>query len=178
MADNFSNSSDILVYFLEGTHLLDLPELVTFRNLNSAVFIGEADRNVKMEQGFHTTVWQSTVVIKCTNSGGIAFVNSSNITFKDITITNCGAKVLDLSQTVRGSEHLCNATLLFIRVASITIDHASIQNGSGFGLLVATDGFEITITSSSFAQNNAFCETRCSGGNVILFYIDPPFGLG
>ena len=25
MADNFSDSSDMVVYFLEGTHLLDLP---------------------------------------------------------------------------------------------------------------------------------------------------------
>ena len=49
-----------------------------------------------MEQGFHETVWQSTVVIKCTehSSTGIAFVNSSNITFRYITITNCGADMM------------------------------------------------------------------------------------
>ena len=42
-------------------------------NLTNAVFEGDG----KMEQGFHETVWQSTVVIKCTehSSTGIAFVN-------------------------------------------------------------------------------------------------------
>ena len=55
----------------------------------------------KMEQGFHETVWQSTVVIKCTehSSTGIAFANSSNITFRYITITNCGADMTGFCQT-------------------------------------------------------------------------------
>ena len=78
MTDSFSNSSGLVVHFLEGTHLLDLQELVVFTNLTNAVFEGDG----RMEQGFHETVWQSTVVIKCTehSSTGIAFVNSSNIT--------------------------------------------------------------------------------------------------
>ena len=61
--------------------MLDLhQELVVFTNLTNAVFEGDGT----MEQGFHETVWQSTVVIKCTehSSTGIAFVNSSNITFR------------------------------------------------------------------------------------------------
>ena len=62
MADNFFNSSGLVVHFLEGTHLLDLQELVVFTNLTNAVFEGVG----RMEQGFHETVWQSTVVIKCT----------------------------------------------------------------------------------------------------------------
>ena len=62
MAKNFSNSSGLVVHFLEGTHLLDLQELVLFKNLTNVVFEGDG----RMEQGFHETVWQSTVVFKCT----------------------------------------------------------------------------------------------------------------
>ena len=64
----------LVVHFLEGTHLLDLRELVVFTNLTNAVFEASDGR---MEQDFHETVWQSTVVIKCTehSSTGIAFVN-------------------------------------------------------------------------------------------------------
>ena len=92
-SDSFSNTIGLVVHFLEGTHLLDLQELVVFTNLTNAVFEGDG----RMEQGFHETVWQSTVVIKCTehSSTGIAFVNSSNITFRYITITNCGADMLN-----------------------------------------------------------------------------------
>ena len=84
MANNFSNSSGLVVHFLEGTHLLDLQELVLFTNLTNAVFEGDG----RMEQGFHETVWQSTVVVKCTehSSTGIAVANSSNITFTYITL--------------------------------------------------------------------------------------------
>ena len=37
MAASFSNSSGLVVHFLEGTHLLDLQELVVFKNLTNAV---------------------------------------------------------------------------------------------------------------------------------------------
>ena len=71
--------------------MLDLQELMVFKNMNNAVFEGHG----RMEQGFHETVWQSTVVIKCTehSSTGIAFVDIYNITFRYITITNCGANI-------------------------------------------------------------------------------------
>ena len=97
MAENLSNSSGLVVHFLERIHLLDLQELVVFTNLTNAVFEGDG----RMEQGFHETVWQSTVVIKCTehSSTGIAFVNSSNITFRYITIANCGAEMTMFCQT-------------------------------------------------------------------------------
>ena len=94
MADNFSNSSGLVVHFMEGTHLLDHWQPIVFTNLTNAVFEG----NGTMEQGFHETVWQSTVVIKCEylSNNGIAFVRSSNITFRYITITNCGANMRKL----------------------------------------------------------------------------------
>ena len=58
MADSFSNTTGLVVHFLEGTHLLDLTKLVVFTNLTNTVFEGEGS----IEQGFHETVQQSTVV--------------------------------------------------------------------------------------------------------------------
>ena len=159
MADSFSNSFGLVVHFLEGTHLLDLQELVVFMNLTNAVFEGDG----RMEQGFHETVWQSTVVIKCTehSSTGIAFVNSFNITFRYITITNCGADMLNNT-----------ASLLYLGVGNIAIDHASVQNGSGSGLHIIMEGADLSIITSSFARNGV------QGGinniaNVIIVYTDP-----
>ena len=165
MADSFSNSSGLVVHFLEGTHLLDLQELVVFTNLTNAVFEGEG----KMEHGFHETVWQSTVVIKCTehSSTGIAFVDSSNITFRYITITNCGADMTSFCNT----NIFCNCSLGYFKtIYSIAIDHVSIQNGTGTGLLVDTDGVEVIITDSSFAQNYIY--GNFEGGNIAIVYID------
>ena len=166
MAKNLSNSFGLVVHFLEGTHLLDLQKLVVFTNLTNAVFEGDG----KMEQGFHETVWQSTVVIKCTehSSTGIAFVNSSNITFRYITITNCGADMTSFCQT----SIFCNGSLGYFKTFyNIAIDHVSIQNGTGNGLLIETDGVDLIVTESSFAQNYIY--GKFEGGDVTILYTDP-----
>ena len=165
--NNFSNSSGLVVHFLEGTHLLDLQELVVFTNLTNATFEGDG----RMEKGFHETVWQSTVVIKCTehSSTGIAFVNSSNITFRYITITNCGA---DLTNNLLVKGFNPNGSLGFLNVGNgIVIDHLSIQNGSGSGLIVISDGVNLSIVTSSFAHNGYEYEEACN--NILILYIDP-----
>ena len=165
MADNFSKSSGLVVHFLEGTHLLDLQKVVTFTNLINAVFEGDG----RMEQGFHETVWQSTVVIKCTKLSrtGIAFINSSNITFRYITITNCSGYMQDpLTDTSNF------ASLGYLNVSNIVIDHISVQNGSGSGLLIITDGSVLSIASSSFARNGASAHDPIT--NVHILYVDLP----
>ena len=159
MADSYSNSFGLVVHFLEGTHLLDQKKPMVFTSLTNAVFEGDG----RMEQGFYETVWQSTVVIKCTehSSTGIAFVNSSNITFRYITITNCGADMRKLFH------HDGPTSLGYVYVTNIFIDHVSVQNGSGSGLLVMTNVTDLTIVNnSSFAQNHGKY-------NVFISHIDP-----
>ena len=164
MAKYFSNSSGLVVHFLEGIHLLDLQEPVVLMNLTNAVFEGEG----RMEQGFHETVWQSTVVIKCSenSSTGIAFVDGSNITFRCITVTNCGAdmRVYNDYYCIGKFKALmnCNASLGYFCVNRITVDHASVQNGSENGLLIITDGGDLQISNSSFAQSD--------GNNTMVVY--------
>ena len=168
MAKKFSNSSGLVVHFLKGTHLLDLQKLVVFTNLTNAVFEGDG----RMEQGFHETVWQSTVVIKCTehSSTGIAFVNSFNITFKYITITNCGSGMLN--NTISINIPLSNASLWYLNVGNIAIDHASVQNGSGSGLQIIMEGADLSITTSSFARNGVQGSIN-TVANVLILYTDP-----
>ena len=107
--------------------------------------------------------------IKCTehSSTGIAFVNSSNITFRYITITNCGADMTSFCHTY----DLCNGSLGYFEIIySIAIDHVSIQNGTGNGLLIETNVVEVIITDSSFAQN--FVYGNFYGGNIVIMYVD------
>ena len=173
MADSFSNSSGLVVHFLEGNHLLDLQELMVFKNMNNAVFEGHG----RMEQGFHETVWQSTVVVKCTehSSTGIAFVDSYNITFRYITITNCGANINFLAPKLfrkGNNQHFCNVSLGYFSVSDFTVDKVSVQNGSGSGLLAVMKGSDLAITNSSFSRNEQV--SNCSvGGTILVYYIDP-----
>ena len=174
MADSFSNSSGLVVHFLEGTHLLDLQELVVFTDLTNAVFEGDG----RMEQGFHETVWQSTVVIKCTehSSTGIAFVNSSKITFRNITITNCGAGMTRLLPVQLRHHYFvqrfCKPSIGFFATGNITIDNISIHSVSGSSLMIAMDGYNLIIANSLFAHNVS--STKCAiANNVVVFYADP-----
>ena len=174
IADSFSNTSGLVVHISEGTHLLDLQKLVVFTNLTNAVFEGDGT----MEQGFHETIWQSTVVIKCTiASTGIAFVYSTNITFRYITITNCGADMSDNLNIYTKQSRLINdsncltASLGFFYVDHIVIEHASVQNGSETGLLIITNGGDLVISNSSFAQNGL--DGHLDGCNIAVVYTDP-----
>ena len=166
--NNFSNTYGLVVHFLEGTHFLYLQELVVFTNLTNATFKG----NGRMEQGFHETVWQSTVVIKCTehSSTGIAFANSSNITFRYITITNCGA---DMTSITDFQPPPINPSLGYFNVNNFFIDHVSVQNGSSSGLLIITDGADLSIAASSFAQNGLGHNPTMLPTNVFIIYNNP-----
>ena len=149
LSNNFVNSTGITVYFLEGTHFLQLSDRIIFAGLHNAVFAGLG----RMEQGPHETVWQSTSVIKCTDqAGGIVFGESSNITFKFLTTNNCGI----------GENE--NFSLGFLDVQNIVVYSISIQNGTGYGLLIISDTSNVTISSSSFSSNN---------GDIFIEYIEP-----
>ena len=58
------------------------------------------------------------------------------------------------------------ASLGYFYVDRITIDHASVQNGSETGLLIVTNGVDLVISNSSFAQNGL-------DGNIAVVYTDP-----
>ena len=111
--------------------------------------------------------WSSSA---CTehSSTGIAFVDSSNITFRYITITNCGADMLN--NTISADITLGNASLWYLSVGNIAIDHASVQNGSGSGLQIITEGADLSITTSSFARNGV--QGGIDIANVIIQYTD------
>ena len=147
---------------------------MVFTNLTNAVFEGEGS----IEQGFHETVQQSTVVIICThNSGGIAFLEGFNVTIKYITICNCGAvsmqRLLYRNFSLSGGSMLeVAATLGLFYVGNITVDHVSLQNWSVGGLVVVSSGFDLSINNSSFSNKKGI-DVMTDVGHVALIYTDP-----
>ena len=126
MADSFSNSFGLVVHFLEGTHLLNLQELVVFTNLTNAVFEGDG----RMEQGFNCLAVYCHQVYWANMTAGLA------------------SRQFRQGQ----SQYFCNASLGYFSVSGITVDKTSIQNGSGSGLLVVMKESSLTITNSSFTR--------------------------
>ena len=153
-------TDDAIFYFLNGTHTLQQP--LRIRYVSNLTLQGQGS----IEQGFHETVMQSTTVIMCSSyTGGINFFRSANIVIKLITIANCGhGNYISYQQT--------NVTLLFFIVYDITLECVSVQNGSGYGLLLI-NAFGVLIANSSFAHNRPTQTCPyCAGGNAILVYFN------
>ena len=150
-------TDNTIFYFLEGTHTLQ--DTLKISNVSNITLQGLGDIN----QSFHETVMQSTSVIMCNdnNNIGIKFSSNKNVVMKSLTITNCGR--FDISLQI-------NISLLFHNVNIARLEWVSVQNGSGFGLVLA-NAFEVLIANSSFAKNQPLktC-TDCLGGNAYILY--------
>ena len=150
-------TDDTIFYFLEGTHALQ--GTLKISNVSNITLQGLGDIN----QSFHETVMQSTSVIMCNdnNNIGIKFSSNKNVVMKSLTIANCGR--FDISLQI-------NISLLFHNVNIARLEWISVQNGSGFGLVLA-NAFEVLIANSSFAKNQPLktC-TDCLGGNAYIMY--------
>ena len=159
-------TDDAIFYFLKGTHTLQ--GILNISNVSNITLQGLGH----VEQGFHETVMQSTSVINCSDSNrtGIRFSSSGNITIKSLTIVKCGFdNYISYQEILRD---LCDfywylhhrVSLFFVNINSVILEHVSVQNSSGNGL-VLVNAYEVLIDDSSFANNGA-------SGNVLIVYDD------
>ena len=124
-------TSDSTIIFLEGQHSFDINGIVQVNKVHDLTLKGQGEWPVA---GPKETVMQSTAIIKCTKArGGFHFDHSKRITVKGLTVVNCG------NQSV----------FLFFRVVHLTFHQNSIQNMSGYGLLVVSCN-HVRITLCSF----------------------------
>ena len=133
-------TDDTIFYFLAGTHILQ--GTLEISGVSNITLQGLGH----IEQGFHETVMQSTLVIMCSgniqffNSGNIQFFNSMDIVLKLLTITNYGIN-LNANQSI---------SLVFGNTNSITLEWVSVQNKNGLCLY---NVFDVLITNSTFVIN-------------------------
>ena len=152
-------TSDTIFYFQEGTHTLH--GTLKISNVSNITLQGLGH----IEQSFHEKVLQSTSVIMCSNNNntGIKFSSSRDVVLKSLTLANCA---------VFDSYLQINISLLFVDINIVRLERVSVQNGSGFGL-VLENVFDVLIANSSFAKNQPLktC-TDCLGGNAYILYYD------
>ena len=136
-------TNDTIFNFLEGTH--NLEHSLVISGVSNVMLVGRGT----LEQGFHETFIQSTVVVTCLKGNNIIFnMQSNNILVSFITFMNCS----NLSKFGSQNDNI-QVTLLFHEVFNITLNHVSIQNYNGYGLAI-WNGYNVMISSSSFANSN------------------------
>ena len=144
----FYFTHDTIFYFLEGIHSLEQEVLIFGVSNVTLQGLGE------MVQGFHETVMESTVKINCFGgSSAIVFLNSSNVTIKGLTISECSinANLINLNNFY-SLYYDIRVALGFFETYNVSISNCSIQNNTGIGLILL-NVFDVTITSSFFSNN-------------------------
>ena len=179
-------TDNTIINFMEGTHDMEGEELVEINGVSNLAIVGLG----VVEQGFHETVAQASVIIDCNNFGsGLLVTNSSNITIRGLTITNCGGLLppslpsevytidtLGFNNTLSST----SVALGLLVVHNVLLQHVSIHNSTGYGVF-GINAFNVSISDSSFAANNLysyfdadcsrlFSNFSCFGGNTALFY--------
>ena len=158
-------SSNTVLYFMEGAHILEQRQLVLVDNVSNVTLKGLGS----LEQGFHETVTLLTVVVQCVNaSGGLAFIDSKDISIKGIMFKDCGADAAKVDTYYNDFR----ASLVFSYVTNVTLEYVSILNGTGMGL-ICSNCLDLFISNSSFAKSHIPPDCGhflCAGGNVYILF--------
>ena len=160
-------TSNTMITFLEGTHLLDREEPIEISQVTGLTLIGRG----QWVPGQEETIMESTAVIYCTNgSGGFAFYDSSHITITLLSLINCGAFHFD----VKVLDKEFYSTFLFSNIDPLYLYNVSIQKSSEHGLIVHNCPYPIifycSIAYSNIDRNSEIlkCKENVSGSNFMV----------
>ena len=173
-------TSNSILIFLEGTHSLTEPVIIN--GVTNLTLRGEGI----LHDGYHWTVRQSTVIIKCTDDseGGFIFVRSS-VHIENITLTNCGTSINDKEPLVPSFEPFfdgvykrqynlrtyvnLHASLVFMHSSNVSLSQVSIQNCSGYCMFsLNTDILNLSFVYISHTSPTVYNDTlKCCDINGV-----------
>ena len=157
--------SNLAIYLLDSEYTLTADESVTsFDGIQQFELVG---------------MLSSAVVIRCDEMSGFSFYNSTNISFKNVTLLGCGAphnsSSIDFSQSEYTMTYLqILAGVYFLLCENITFSFASVSDSPGIGVVFySTSGVNL-ITHSDFTNNVAFNRSimyQAGGGGIAIEFL-------
>ena len=134
--------SNATFIFIEGSHLLDRKVSIVYAN--NLTLKGQG----QWVEGNTKNIMQSTVIITCNGKvGGFSFSVSKDIKIMGSTVTDCDGQ---------------DGSVLYINSHSLTMTMTSIQNSSGFGIIIENVK-TLNLDTCSFTNNG-----YKSGGNLAI----------
>ena len=119
-------------------------------------------------------------IINCDATTGLTFYNSSNITFKNVSLFGCGAlhnsSSIDFGESSYGVMKYLQffAGLYFLLCENIELSHVSISHSPGTGAVFYSTSGENTIAFSNFTNNTAHRRSavhRAGGGGLVIEFL-------
>ena len=124
-----------------------------------------------------------SVTITCIENMGLAFLSMSNLTFRNLTIQNCGLAGSGLDVTFMRIQNnfffvpfSTQVALLIALSVNVELTSVNIKNSDGIGLLVMDTLGTITVVASTFTSNSPMeCyslsyENGIGGGAVFNYF--------
>ena len=164
--------SDTTFYFLNGTHWLNVEEVVTIMGIERVRMIGDSQL-VQSSQSFISL--EPSAVISCNSSaGGFAFGIVKSLLIANLSFMHCGADVSKVADQFlyvpQGTDlHNITITLGFFLVEDLDLSGVLVQNNTGYGLATLNLLGNSSITESAFIFNKG--TTFHPGGNTLIIFM-------
>ena len=157
--------TDVTVLISSGSYVLPANRsLTTFDGWSEGIAIEGVLLNNSNDSG---------VIITCETGAGLSFVNSANITLRNLNITGCGQLQNSTSRNFfifkQSAEFLKISTgVYFLLCRDVTIISTTISKTNGTGLVMYSTVGEVTIQHSYFQNNSMSSETQEGGGGLYI----------
>ena len=97
----------------------------------------------------------NVTVIECSNGTGFGFINASDISISELTMSGCGE--LRTSTTLNAASTATlqfRAALYFLNVVNVIIDNVAVINSNGMGVTMYDITGAVNVQNSIFRNNN------------------------
>ena len=193
--------SDTTLSFLPGRHVVNFSRLIEFRDISNFTLTGAKPANAS-NAGLNVQGSPMQTEIFCAKPAGFYFLNVSQLMISHLVFTKCGIDSVGGDLIKNTFRIYANSFLLFnsldkmaVTVASVTdltISSVTVQNSTGFGLLIVNLFGNSIIENSKFIFNNYYtysslrCNSTasyktapnnyhiCTGANIGIGFVDPP----
>ncbi len=182
--------SDTTLSFLPGRHVVNFSRLIEFRDISNITLTASDPA---------TTSSAPLTEIYCSKPIGFYFLNVSQLTISHLVFTKCGIDSVGGDLINNTFRIYANSFFLFdslermaLTVASVTdliMSSVTVQNSTGYGLLIINLFGNSIIENSKFVFSNYYTYSSilcngtfdtadsfyiCAGANIGIGFVDPP----
>ena len=156
--NNITLPPNVTLLFINGEHLLKTNEVLQIKGLNNVTLLGQS----QWVKGFHHSVIQSRVIIKCTHTTSIAINNvyaTTVVYINNLIITHCSRgividSVLDAQLNDLSVQNDIEYSLLITNTATVTIDRCSFSHNGINAFLNSVKTVSISYSNFIYGCND------------------------
>ena len=146
--------SDSTLYFLPGTHTVDLPGIVTLSKAHNITLSG-------IETSPSSSSHTLNATVRCMNRTAFILSGIHSLTIRKLSFINCGTLLFP-------DDPNTGAALAFFSMTDLTISEVQVKNSTGYGITCFNVLGDVVILKSELLDNSG--KEQIDGGNLFISY--------